>query len=151
MNWYGYRLQFGRMSGYFQYPVFGRISGKSNPVPVFGRIPNIKKGQIIRCISVKYRYRYWYLKNQIHLLLTRLHKWEEPAPICNKLKSIKTCNLKSKKYAQFFCLNVGYRYMGTRYRYRVTLKWVVFFKFWNFEVWKVLFCFILDRHLLQTI
>jgi hypothetical protein len=34
----------GRISGYFQYPVYGRISGKSNPVS--GLIPDIKKGRI---------------------------------------------------------------------------------------------------------
>jgi hypothetical protein len=32
------------MYGYFQYPVSGRISGKSNPVS--GWIPDIKKGRI---------------------------------------------------------------------------------------------------------
>jgi hypothetical protein len=42
-------LQFGRISGYFQYPV----SGKANPVS--GRIPDIKKAEFsgqpdIRCI-----------------------------------------------------------------------------------------------------
>jgi hypothetical protein len=34
-------FQFGRVSGYFQYKVSGRISGKSHLV--FGRIPVIKK------------------------------------------------------------------------------------------------------------
>jgi hypothetical protein len=36
-----FSLQIGRISGYFQYPVSGRISGKSNPVSC--RIPDIKK------------------------------------------------------------------------------------------------------------
>jgi hypothetical protein len=36
----------GRISGYFQYPVFSRISGKANPVS--GRIPDIKNSPIIR-------------------------------------------------------------------------------------------------------
>jgi hypothetical protein len=39
-------LKFGRISGYFQYPVSGHISGKTNPVS--GRIPDIKKGRVIR-------------------------------------------------------------------------------------------------------
>jgi hypothetical protein len=48
-------LQFGRISDSFQYPVSGRISGKSNPLS--GRIPDIKKDGLsglldIRCISL---------------------------------------------------------------------------------------------------
>jgi hypothetical protein len=40
-----YGIQFGRISGYFQYPVSSRISGKSSLVS--GRIPDMKKGLII--------------------------------------------------------------------------------------------------------
>jgi hypothetical protein len=36
------------VSGYFQYPISGRISGKKNPVS--GRISDIKKGWIIRLL-----------------------------------------------------------------------------------------------------
>jgi hypothetical protein len=47
MNYYGYiGIPIGQVPGHFQYPVSGRISGKSNPVS--GRIPDIKKGRIIR-------------------------------------------------------------------------------------------------------
>jgi hypothetical protein len=45
MNSFGYFFNFpDTVSGNFQYPVSGRISGHSNPV--FGRIPDIKKGRI---------------------------------------------------------------------------------------------------------
>jgi hypothetical protein len=38
---YGGIFSFSRISSYFQYLVSGRISGKANPVPVSGRIPEI--------------------------------------------------------------------------------------------------------------
>jgi hypothetical protein len=48
-------LQFGRISGrisgYFQHTVSARISDKSNPVPVSGRIPDIKKAGLSSRIS----------------------------------------------------------------------------------------------------
>jgi hypothetical protein len=42
-------IQFGRISGYFQYPVTGQISGNSNPVS--GRIKDIKKSRLSGGIS----------------------------------------------------------------------------------------------------
>jgi hypothetical protein len=59
-------LQFGRISIYFPNPVSGQKSGNSNPVS--RRIPDVKKGWIIRCIPTECTYimaviRYRYLHN----------------------------------------------------------------------------------------
>jgi hypothetical protein len=51
-------IQFGRISGYFQYPVSDRISGKADPVSGRVPVPDIKKGRIIRqdvrCVPINF-------------------------------------------------------------------------------------------------